>query len=373
MLLDHYCYSAAPASVPALAASLQDAGVDGVFFAESTRDPAVAVTLAAEHSRTLTVGTGITIAFARSPMTTAYSAWTLQEAAGGRFVLGLGSQVKAHIERRFDMPWSRPVARMRDYLQALDAIWDSWATGSALAHRGEFYAVDLMPEPFRPPDTGTTRPPVHLAAVGPAMARLAGAAAQGVVCHPFCGPGYLADRLLPDVADGARSALRQPESVDVAATVMVATGNDDVAVAAATALVRERIAFYASTPAYRPVLEHYGAGDLQQRAQQLVRERRWAELPDLVDDDVLHRFAVVGRPEQLGALLRERYCGIATRIALSTDHEFTATQWRSLSTAVHGGQEGDPGADHHGDSGRTPGSTASAPPAPHPQDRSEPA
>lgn len=334
VLIDHFTYGLSPSEVAAQVVGLEAAGVDGWFVAEADRDPAVAVTLAAEHTERITIGTGIAVAFARSPMTMAYLAHGLQEVAGGRFVLGLGSQIRPHIERRFAMPFAPPVARMREYIAAVHAIWDAWKTGGTLDFQGEHYQHTLMPPAFRPPTDGLACPPVYLAAVGPRMTALAGEVADAIVCHPFSGPRYIEHVTLPAVREGARTAGRGVGDVTVSASVLVATGRTEHAIAADTETARRRIAFYSSTPAYRAVLDTYGWGELHTEARQLTREGRWDELPALIDDEVLATFAVVGRPDEIGPEVARRFGGLIDRVNLSTDHNFSAEEWRGVIGAL---------------------------------------
>ncbi|MTV27716.1 TIGR03617 family F420-dependent LLM class oxidoreductase [Nitriliruptoraceae bacterium ZYF776] len=330
MLVDHFTYGLAPSAVPAEIANLEAAGVDGWFVAEADRDPTIAATLAAEHSERIAIGTGVALAFARSPMTTAYMSHGLQEIARGRFVLGLGSQIRPHIERRFAMPFTPPIARMREYITAVRSIWDAWVTGGDLDFRGEHYQHTLMPPAFRPPTDGLVCPPIYLAAVGPKMTALAGELADGIMCHPFSGARYIEEVTLPRVRDGILGAERSGSDVTVSASVLVATGPTDEAIHADIETARERIAFYASTPAYRAVLDTYGWGELHTDARRLTREGRWTELAALIDDEMLSTFVVVGAPDEVGAELARRFGGLIDRVNLSTGHRFSAEEWATL-------------------------------------------
>jgi probable F420-dependent oxidoreductase len=248
------------------------------------------------------------VAFARNPMTVAQVADDLHRLSKGRFILGLGPQVRAHIERRFAMPWSRPVARMREFVLALRAIWASWESGEPLRFEGEFYRHTIMGPNFDPGPTGYGPPPVYLAAVGPQMTAAAAEVADGLLCHPLATPAYLSAVTLPALG-GARDAV-------VVASVLAATGADEAALAASRQNVRRKIAFYAATPAYRPILDLHGLGDLQPELNDLARQGRWDEMAGHVDDTVLERFAVVGRPRDIGRTVRERFTGLADRVTI---------------------------------------------------------
>lgn len=287
----------------------------GVWNAETNGDPFAGLALMAEHTSRITVGSAIAVAFARSPMTTAYSAHQLQDYSGGRLLLGLGSQIKPHIERRFDMPWSRPIPRMRDYVGALRAIWTAWETGEPLAYEGEFYRHTLMPEMFRPPAHGHRLPPVFLAAVGPAMLHAAGEIADGVFAHSFTTEQYLRDVVLPTIHTGQTAAGRPDGSVAVAVSAFVATDEADLA------SVRKQISFYGSTTAYRPVLEMHGLGELQTELHALSRQDRWDDMAGIVPDELLDLMCVSGTPEQIAAALHVRYDDIADRIGLNIPGE----------------------------------------------------
>jgi probable F420-dependent oxidoreductase len=335
MLLDYLSQRHQTESVGGEVAQLEAAGLDGYFVAETNHDALLTAALAAEHSTRLTVGTAVAIAFARSPMSIAYSAHGLQQIARGRFVLGLGSQVRSHVERRFSMPWGDPVRRMGEFIAAYHSIWDTWETGTELRFRGDFYQHTLMPPAFSPATLPWPRPPVLLAGVGPRMTRLAGRCADGIVCHPFSSVRYLHERTLPELALAADAGRRDLTGFVVCATVLVATGSNAGELEIDIARTRRQIAFYASTPAYRPVLELHGWGDLNDEARALTRQGRWSELPDLIDDDVLNAFAVVVEVDRLGPTLAARYGGTLTRVNLATEHQFTDEQWSDLCSALH--------------------------------------
>ncbi|GGI08294.1 TIGR03617 family F420-dependent LLM class oxidoreductase [Egicoccus halophilus] len=300
------------------AAAAEAAGYDGWFTGETAHEPLLACTAAGAATSRLQVGTAIAVAFPRSPMHVAQAAWDLQDLTGGRFVLGLGSQVKAHVEKRFSATWSAPAARMREHVQALRAIWHAWATGERLAHRGEFYRHTLMTPFFTPPDHGHGAPPVWLAAVGPRMTEVAGEVADGLLCHGFTTDRYLREVTLPALTAGARRAGRDRDGLEVVLPVFAVTGHDDAEVAASEAFVRQQIAFYGSTPAYRPVLDLHGWGGLHEQLHARSLRGEWEAMAAAIDDEVLHTFALVAPPDRLGTEIRDRYAGLADRVSLYT-------------------------------------------------------
>ncbi len=311
-----------PERIAAIAREAESRGaVRGLFVTEAAHDPFVALALAATATERIELGTSVAVAFARTPMATAYSAYDLQRLSGGRLVLGLGSQIKAHITRRYGMPWSRPAARIQEYVVALQAIWHSWQTGDALDFRGDFYEHTLMPPLFSPGALDEPGPRVWLAAVGPRMLAAAGAVADGLTCHPLLSRSYLADVVVPAVRRSRETHGRAAEPFEISTLCMVATGRTEEQVADAVAGVRRQIGFYASTPAYRPVLEHHGWGDLHDEAHALTKADRWSELGGLVDDEMLEAFAVVGELDAVGAEMRGRFAGLADRVTTSMPYD----------------------------------------------------
>lgn len=295
--------------------------VRGLFVAEAAHDPFIALALAAVASKEIELGTSVAVAFARTPMELAYSAYDLQRLSGGRFVLGLGSQIKPHITRRYAMPWSQPALRMREYVEALRAIWDSWQTGEPLAFEGEYYQHTLMPPLFSPGPLEVPSPRIWVAAVGPRMVETAGAVADGIICHPLLSRSYLEEVLAPQVHAARAANGRADQPFEFSTLVLVATGRTEEQLAAAVAGVRHQIGFYASTPAYATVLEHHGWGDLHAEANALTRAGRWSELAGLVDDEVLSTFAVVGELGTVGTDFRARFAGIAERATTSMPYD----------------------------------------------------
>jgi len=297
---------------PLAIAELEQRGYDAAFTAEINNDPFFPLVLAAEHSTTIALTTSISVAFARNPMTLANLAWDLNQYSKGRFTIGLGSQIKPHITRRFSMPWSKPAARMREFIQAMQAIWRCWETGEKLDFNGEFYQHTLMTPMFTPSRKAYGAPGVNLAAVGPLMTEVAAEVANGVIAHGFTTAQYLRDVTLPAVQRGLEKSGRQREEFEVSLPVMVVTGVNEAAFEQSKMAVRSQLGFYASTPAYRPVLDLHGWGDLQSEANRLTREGRWQEMGALITDEILHTFALVSEDiAQVPTLLQQRYGGIA--------------------------------------------------------------
>jgi probable F420-dependent oxidoreductase len=308
--------TAAPQEVEAEAAAAQAAGYDGFGVPETRHDAFTQLVLAARATSSITLRSGIAVAFARNPMNVAVLANDIQLISAGRFQLGLGSQVRPHIERRFSMPWSHPAARMEEFISAIRAIWQAWATGEKLAFRGEFYHHTLMTDFFNPGPNPHGNPPVLLAAVGELMTEVAGRVADGLLCHGFTTDAYLRERTVPALL-AARGSL---DGFELSLPAFAVLGSDERARSAAETGVRERIAFYGSTPAYKPVLELHGWGTLADRLNELSRQQAWAEMGALISDDVLSAFAVSGSPAQVAAELHRRYAGLVTRIALYTPY-----------------------------------------------------
>jgi len=297
----------------AMAKAQEDEGLDGLWSAETGHDPFVPLLLASQSTERIELGTGIAVAFARSPMTTAMTANDVQLASKGRHILGLGSQIKPHIEKRFSMPWSRPAPRMREFVLAMRAIWDSWNNGSKLEFRGEFYTHTLM-TPFFSPGANPYGPPkVFLAAVGEHMTQVAGEVCDGMLVHPFTTERYLKDVTMPAIERGLAAGERKREDFQLAYTGFVVTGNDQEKEAAA-GMVRSQVSFYGSTPAYRGVLEQHGWGDLQTELNALSKQGRWADMSNLITDEILETFAVVADVDDVPARLFERFGGVIDRI-----------------------------------------------------------
>jgi probable F420-dependent oxidoreductase len=288
------------------ARTLEAQGFDGILSFEGAHDPFLPLAVAAEHTTRVTLTTAIAIAFARNPMTVAYQANDLQLLSGGRFVLGLGTQIRPHIEKRFGQPWSRPNARMREFVRAVRTIWSAWDTGERLDFRGEFYTHTLMTPFFSPGPNPHGRPPIALAGFGPAMIAVAGEVADGWIVHPLNSPSYVREQAMPALARGLARAGRNRADVEIACQTITMIGTTDEQVATARMKAKGQIAFYGSTPAYRVMLDQHGWGDLQPELNALSKQGRWGEMIALVTDDMLDVIGVSGRPAEAGRRLRER-------------------------------------------------------------------
>lgn len=304
-----------PAKVAAMASQLEEAGFDGAYTFEGQSDPFISVAAAAMNTSRMEVMTSIAVAFSRNPMNLAYLGNDLQNLSQGRFILGLGAQVKAHIERRFSMPWSKPAARMREMVLAIQAIWECWQTGGKLKFEGEFYQHTLMSPIFSPQPNEYGVPKIFLAGVGPLMTEVAAEVGDGYFMHPFNTAKSMDELSLAAIGRGLDKAGKSRDDYTVSAQVVTATGLDEESMQAAIASARNQIAFYASTPAYLPVLECHGWESLQQEANQMIREGKWMELNALIDDDILNTFAVVGSPAEVAAQIASRYKGKVDRIS----------------------------------------------------------
>jgi len=285
------------------------AGIDGVFTFEGPFDPFVPLTMTAAATD-LDVYTNIALAFVRSPMSFAYLAWDLHRLSGGRFMLGLGTQVRANVEDRYGMQYSKPVARMRETIEALHAIFDRWQNGTPLDFRGEFTRHTLMQPTFDPGPLEWGPPPVMLGALGPQMTRLAGRLADGVLVHPVMTPRYLEESTVPNLDAGTARAGRTVGDLIVVCDVIVATGRDEAEMEMALAGVRGLLSFYLSTPSYAAPLVPYGWEGLQPELNQLSKAGRWDEMSALIDDEILHTLAVVGEPAEIAAKVRERFSAL---------------------------------------------------------------
>jgi len=317
----------------ASAKEAEAAGYDGAWTAETSHDPFLPHVLAAEHTERLELGTSIAVAFARNPMNLANLAWDLQSYSKGRFILGLGSQIKPHITKRFSMEWSHPAPRMREMILAIRAIWDTWLNGTPLAFRGEFYTHTLM-TPFFTPDRkdldGVGVPRIFLAGVGELMTEVAGEVCDGFICHGFTTERYLREVTLPALARGRAKAGKTMEGFELVGPSFVVTGNDEAEMAAAEQGTRQQIAFYGSTPAYKGVLELHGWNGLHEELNALSKKGGWVEMGNLITDDILNTFAVVGEPEQVAPELLRRYGDVVGRISFYAPYRSNPDRWRQV-------------------------------------------
>src|SRR5271163_3891639 len=305
--------------VAAAARAVEAEGYDGVVAMENKHDPFLALAIAGTATKRIELHTGVAIAFARTPMAVANVGWDLAGATGGRFVIGLGSQVRAHNERRFSVPWTPPAPRMREYVRALRAIWHCWKTGEKPAFEGEHYRFTLMTPNFAPEPIDAPPPAVMIAAVGPAMLKVAAEECDGVKLHGFCTRKYLTDQIMPRIDAGLAKAGRTRAQYEISGGGFLATGADDEAVARRFEWVRQRVAFYGSTPAYYPVLAVHGLEDLGLKLNAMVRQGKWSEMAKEVPDDVAHLFAAVGRHDQIVGAISARFGGLADALTLRAD------------------------------------------------------
>jgi probable F420-dependent oxidoreductase len=297
-----------------IAAAVERRGYDCAWIPEVSHDPFPVLAMAANATEKIQLGTAITVAFARNPMSMALVANDLQLYSEGRFLLGVGSQVKAHITKRFSMPWSAPAARMKEFIRAMRAIWDTWATGERLRFDGEFYRHTLMTPFFDPGPNPFGNPPVILAGVGPQMTRVAGEVADGFFLHGFTTPRYLREVTLPALRAGRSVAGKDDlDGFEMCGMPFIVTGVDEQQRKAADTATRKQIAFYGSTPAYRPVLDLHGWGDLSTELNRLSKLGEWDEMGRLITDDMVNEIAIVASPDEVATRLLDLYGDIFTR------------------------------------------------------------
>jgi probable F420-dependent oxidoreductase len=314
-------------------------GFAGLWTSETKHDAFLPLAVAAGGTQELDLGTSIAIAFSRSPMVTAQTSWDLQDLSNGRFILGLGTQVKPHIVRRFSMPWDKPASRLRDYILALRAIWQSFQTEGSLNYEGEFYQHTLMTPFFNPGPIEHPEIPIYIAGVNTRLATLAGELCDGFHVHPFHTPEYVRQVIKPAIAKGAEKENRGPEDVELATSVFVITGENESEIEEQREKIRAQAAFYASTPTYRTVLEVHGWEDVSEKLGKLAKNKKWDEMPKLITDEMLHAFAIEAAPDDIGPALKERYEGLIERVALylpfvpDDKDEF----WRKAVDSVRGG------------------------------------
>src|SRR3954470_11365580 len=330
MKVDSTQYSASVDEAGTAARDAEHDGYDAWWATETKVDAMVACAVAAERTDRIVLGTSIAVAFARNPMTIAIQANDLQALSGGRFVLGLGSQIKPHIIKRFSMEWSHPAPRMREFVLAVRAIWHAWATGGRLDFRGDFYTHTLMTPFFDPGPNPHGPPKIIMAAVGPKMTEAAGEVADGMFCHGFSTERYVREATLPALRRGAEKAGRSLDDFEISAPSMIVAADTEEERAAGIQMVRSQIGFYGSTPAYRPVLELHGWGELQDELNTLTKQGAWDEIAGLIDDEMLHTFASVGTPEEAVEEARRRYGDIATRISLTVPEGADPDRWAGL-------------------------------------------
>jgi len=317
--------------IPAQAQAAEALGFDTIWVPETSHDPFLALMLAAEHTRTVRLGTAIAVAFPRSPMVLAHTAWDLQAFSDGRLMLGLGTQVKGHIERRFGLKWESPAAKLREVVLALRAIWDCWQTGTPLRFRGTFYNFTLMTPFFNPGAVSHPRIPIFISAVNKRMCQLVGEVCDGIHIHPLHSTRYLTEVVLPNIAAGAAGAGRSPSEVQRSALAFVALGRTADEIASMREAVRSQIAFYASTPAYRPVLALHGWADVGERLSAKAAHGQWDQMPAEVPDALLDACCVSGHYTEIAGRLKEKYQGLADRVTPYLPFDREMYYWEEIA------------------------------------------
>ncbi len=311
MIIDATLPPVALSAVPSIARAAESMGFNALWSTETMHDPFLPGALIAEHTHKLGFGTAVAIAFARSPANLAYTAWDLAQASGGRFILGLGTQVKAHIERRFGMPWPESVVgKLREQIDAVRAFWNTWQTNQPLNYRSEHYRLNLMSPFFNPGPIKYPDIPIYIAGVNTGLARLAGEVAQGFHAHPFHTPRYLSEVILPAIAQGAAKSGRKRTDLKVSTSAFVVTSPEE------ETFVRAQIAFYASTPSYRPVMELHGWEETAIQLSALAARGQWFDMAELISNDMLNECAVIAPAADLPAALIERYQGLVDRLGI---------------------------------------------------------
>ena len=305
-----------PAEAGPAIKQLEDSGYDGAYSFEGAHDPFLPLVAAASNTSKIELITSIAVAFARNPMTLANIGYDLNLVSQGRFILGLGSQIKPHITKRFSMPWSSPAARMKEMVEAINAIWDCWQNGTKLNYRGEFYTHTLMTPFFNPGPNPYGLPKIYVAAVGPLMTQAVSESADGLLAHPFNSPKYINDVTLPIINKGLKTTGKTRDQFDLSVSVMTGIGATEETHQQAVKACRDQVAFYASTPNYKAVLETHGLGHLSEELNKLSKQGQWKEMGEAIDDETLKTFAVVEEtPEALAKEIKKRYGTIGQRIA----------------------------------------------------------
>lgn len=314
--------------IPAVARAAEEIGFDCLWTSETQHEPFLPLAIAAEHTRRIELGTSIAVAFARSPTNLAHIAWDLANASNGRFILGLGTQVKAHVERRFGMTWEAPTPKLREMILAMRAVWNAWQGDGKVNFRGEFYKITLMTPFFNPGPIDHPDIPIYIAGVNEHLCRLAGELCQGFHVHPFHTAQYLREVVLPNVERGAQAASRTRGDLQLTSAIFVATDE------AERESVRSQISFYASTPTYRIVLDVHGWGGVGEQLSHLAARGRWDDMPPLITDEMLDQIAIVAPIDQVPARIKERYSGLLDRITFYAPFDpEEAPKWRALVEA----------------------------------------
>lgn len=315
--------------MPTLAQSVENMGFDCLWTSETQHDPFLPLALAAEHTEKIELGTAIAVAFPRSPTVIAQTAWDLQAASNGRFILGLGTQVKPHIERRFASVWESPAAKLREMILAIRAVWTAWQGDGRINFRGEFYKITLMTPFFNPGPIEHPHIPIFIAGVNEKLCQVAGELCEGFHVHPFHTAKYLRDEILPNIEIGLQKTNRSRRDIQMSSAIFVASDDGE------KEMVRAQISFYASTPTYRPVLETHGWGDIGEKLSALAAHKEWGEMPAQITDEMLEQFCVFSTPENMAEAINARYAGLLDRITLYTPFEpgQDMEKWKALVSA----------------------------------------
>ena len=321
------------ATVGDQAAAFADLGLDGGYTFENAHDVFLPLVEAARRSD-LFLYPNVAIAFPRSPMHLAHTAWDLQALTGGRFALGLGSQVKPHIERRYAATWTKPVGRMREMIEAIKAVFACWQDGVPLDFRGDHYTLTLMTVAFDPGPLASGPPPIWVGALGPQMTRMVAATADGLLVHPFHTEGFVRDEMLPLVDAGLAASGRERADFHLGIDTIVCAGRTEEELAAADTGARWLLAFYGSTPAYRPVLDHLGFGELQPELNRLSKEGRWDDMAASIEEELIEAITLRGSPAEVARQVHERYDGLADRVALTLPYPHDDTLLAEVVDAI---------------------------------------
>lgn len=315
--------------MPELARAVEAIGFDGLWTSETQHDPFLPLALAAEHTSRTELGTAIAVAFPRSPTVLAQIAWDLQNASNGRFILGLGTQVKPHIERRFATVWEHPAAKLREMILAMRAVWDAWQGDGRINFRGEFYKITLMTPFFNPGPIEHPHIPIYIAGVNEKLCQVAGELCEGFHVHPFHTVKYLRDEILPNIEIGLQKTNRTRADIQLSSAIFVATDE------AEQEMVRAQISFYASTPSYRPVMETHGWGDVGEKLSMMAARKEWGEMAGEITDEMLEQFCVITSADKLADAIKARYAGLLDRITLYTPFEpgQATDKWEALVAA----------------------------------------
>ncbi len=318
--------------IPRVARAVEEIGFDALWTSETQHEPFLPLVVAAEHTTRVELGTSIAVAFPRSPTVLAHTAWDLQNASRGRFILGLGTQVKAHIERRFGVPWDeRAAPKLREMILAMRALWNAWQGDGEINFRGEFYKLTLMTPFFNPGPIEHPDIPVYIAGINEHLCRVAGEVCQGFHVHPFHTTKYIREFVIPHVERGAKSANRARADVQLSSAVFVATNDVE------REMARQQISFYASTPTYRTILNVHGWGEIGEKLSGLAARKKWDEMPVLISDEILNEVAILAPWEQVATRIKARYTGVLDRVALYLPFDVDqAPRWRALVRAFRG-------------------------------------